>query len=224
MFKTFSVSTFQKLRAKDLPCLFAELVAKYNEVGLKTCETKESQKWRHASNQETAKHLTLYHNYIPELSNLHSVLESYSICEKHYNQIIVADYFYRHIAGFVQENKRLRLNTDEADVTDNINPSVELEKTRKLLESSQLENQQKLRLIADLSQQVEDQRKEIVDLKALLQKAYDDIVKIRNMYEEQRKDKEILMKQWASRHCDQHKRIQAVIDMNENLCIRISSL
>jgi len=87
----------------------------------------------------------------------------------------------------------LRLNTDEADVTDNINPSVELEKTRKLLESSQLEDQQKLRLIADLSQQVEDQRKEIVDLTALLQKAYDDIAKIRNMYEEQRKDKEILM-------------------------------
>ena len=80
------MSTFQKLIVKDLPCLFAELVEKYNEVGLKACETKESQKWRHASNQETAKHLTLYHNYLPELSKLHSVLESYSICEKHYNQ------------------------------------------------------------------------------------------------------------------------------------------
>ena len=52
-----------------------------------------------------------------------------------------------------------------------------------------------------------------MDLKALLQKAYDDIVEIRNMYEELRKDKEILMKQWASRYCDQHKRIQAVIDI-----------
>jgi len=33
------------------------------------------------------------------------------------------------------------------------------------------------------------------------------------MYEELRKDKKILMKQWASRYCDQHKRIQAVIDI-----------
>lgn len=129
------MSAFQKPRAKDLPCLFADLVEKYNGVGLKTCETKESQKWRHASNQETAKRLTLYHDYIPELFNFHSNLETYSVCENHYNQIIVANHFYQHIAGLVQENKRLRLNTD---VTDNVHPSVELDRTRKLLELSQL--------------------------------------------------------------------------------------
>ena len=105
-FKNFStVSAYQKPRAKDLPCLFSELVEKYNEVGLRTCETKESQKWRRASNQETAKRLMLYHNHLPELSNLHSSLGSYSICEKHYNQIIVTNQFHRHLVGLVQENK-----------------------------------------------------------------------------------------------------------------------
>jgi len=71
---------------------------------------------------------------------------------------------------------------------------------------------------------IEDQRKEIVDLKALLQKAYDDIVEIRNMYEELRKDKKILMKQWASRYCDHHKLLLTLHYLNENLCIRILSL
>jgi hypothetical protein len=146
------VSAFQKPRAKDLSCLFAELVEKYNEVGLKTCETKESQKWRHASNQETAKRLTHYHNYLPELFNLHSVLESYSICERHYNQIIVTNHFYRHLAGLVQENKRLRLDTDEDDVTDHANPSlaVQLDRTRKLTYSINLRC-----IITNLSQSFE---------------------------------------------------------------------
>jgi len=45
-----------------------------------------------------------------------------------------------------QDNKRLRLDTDEGGVTDHANPSlaVQLDKTRKLLESSQLD-EQKLR-------------------------------------------------------------------------------
>ena len=88
------MSAYLKPRAKDLPCLFAELVEKYSEVELKLCATKKSQKWRNASNQRTAKRLALYHDYFPELSDLHSSLESYSICEKHYNQIIVANQFY----------------------------------------------------------------------------------------------------------------------------------
>ena len=137
---------------------------------MKTCETKESQKWRHASNQETAKRLTHYHNCLPELSNLHSVLESYSICERHYNQIIVTNHFIDILQVL---SKRINdCNADEDDVTDHANPSlaVQLDRTRKIPESSQLENEQKLRLVvADFTQQVEDHGKEIVDLKARLQ-------------------------------------------------------
>src|SRR6185369_11776390 len=97
-------------------------VEKCNEVALKTCETKESQKWRHASNQETANRLTHYHNCLPELSNLHSVLESYSICERHYNQIIVTNHFIDILQVL---SKRINdCDTDEDDVTDHANPSL----------------------------------------------------------------------------------------------------
>src|SRR6185369_17828684 len=90
-------------------------VEKCNEVALKTCETKESQKWRHASNQETANRLTHYHNCLPELSNLHSVLESYSICERHYDQIIVTNHFIDILQVL---SKRINdCDTDEDDVT-----------------------------------------------------------------------------------------------------------
>ncbi len=60
----------QRPRAKDLPCIFVELVSKYSELGLKSCEMKNSQVWRHASSPEAAKRLTLYHNFISELINL----------------------------------------------------------------------------------------------------------------------------------------------------------
>ena len=114
----------------------------------------------------------------------------------------------------------MRFDTNEEYVTDYVDHSalaVEVDKTRKLLESSQLENQQKLRLIADLTnqlaqtqQQVEDQRKEIEELNARLRKAYGDTAEIRNLYEEQHRNNKLLMEQWASRYGDQHKRIQAL--------------
>ena len=54
---------------------FATLVEAYSEVGLRSCEVKEPEMWRHASTQETAKRLALYHIYISELANLHSSLK-----------------------------------------------------------------------------------------------------------------------------------------------------
>ena len=78
--------TVQKQTARDFPCLFAELVDKYSKLGLKSCETKESQVWRHASSGQAVKRLTLYYDFIPEL--VQSFLNSYSICAKHYNQVI----------------------------------------------------------------------------------------------------------------------------------------
>ena len=87
----------QKPRAKDLPCIFFELVSKYSGLGLKSCRTKSSQTWRHASSPEAAKKLTLYHGFIPELADLHVSLNSYSICEKHYNQVIATKHLYQKL-------------------------------------------------------------------------------------------------------------------------------
>jgi hypothetical protein len=206
------VSAYLKPKAKDLPCLFAELVEKYNEVKLKSCEIKESQKWRSASNQETAKRLAIYYDYFPELSNLHSSLKSYSICERHYNQIIVTNQFYQHLISSVQENKRFRLNTEEENIStpDCSDLIIELDKAKGLLELNQLEIQQKSQSIIDLNdqiarmqQQLEDQRTEIEKLKKLLQEAYGDIAAINNLYDEQCKKNEILIGQQNSQFINQ---------------------
>ena len=55
------MSTYLKPKARNLQCIFADLAEKYDEIGLKPCETKESQKWRYANNENTAKKLLQYH-------------------------------------------------------------------------------------------------------------------------------------------------------------------
>ena len=54
------MSIKQRASAKNLPCLFADLVEKYSKVGLKPCETKKSQRWRHVSTQDAAQRLAFY--------------------------------------------------------------------------------------------------------------------------------------------------------------------
>ena len=88
------MSTYLRPKARELQCIFANLVRKYDEIGLKPYETKESQKWRHASNEDTAKKLLQYHTYLPELANRYFSLNVYSICERHYNQTIATNRFY----------------------------------------------------------------------------------------------------------------------------------
>jgi len=101
-----------------------------------------------------AKRLAFYHNYFPELSNLHSSLDSYSLCERHYNQIIVTDQLFQHLTSSGQDNKRLRFSADEDNAPIPISHSdalAELERVRRLLEYSQRESQQKSQSVAGLT-------------------------------------------------------------------------
>jgi len=66
------------------------LVENYSKIELKTCEIK-------ASNLEIAKQLILYYDYLSELINFHSFLESYLICERYYNQTIAKKQFYQSL-------------------------------------------------------------------------------------------------------------------------------
>ena len=105
---------------------------------------------------------------------------SYSICEKHYNQIIATNQFYQYLTliGSAQDNKRFRFSTDEDNVTipvDQPDVVAKLDRVRRLLKYNQLENQQS-QLITDLTnrltqmqRQLENQRDEIEDLKGQLQ-------------------------------------------------------
>ena len=248
------MTAYQNPIARDLPCIFMGLVKNYSKIGLKTCETKESQVWRHASNRKTAKRLASYHDYLPELINFHSSLESYSICERHYNQTIAKKQFYQSLterseANFIEQTETaftvsdarypsLRRRTSfrreqspdqrshSVQKKDNSidchysDPMIEIEKTKSLLELSQLENQRNLQLITDLNNQIarmqqhmEYQRNEIEELKQKLQRAYDYAAEFRNLYEEQYKKNDILIEQWDLRFDNQQKRIDAITEI-----------
>ena len=79
---------------------------------------------------------------------------------------------------------------------------VELEETKRLLQFTQQEGHQKSHFIADLNNQIvqmqrhlEDRRTEMENLKKQLQKVYEDMTEIRNLYDEQRRENEFLRKQ-----------------------------
>lgn len=195
------MSVYQKPRAKDLPCIFASLVEAYSEVGLRSCETKEHQMWRHASTKETAKRLALFHKYIPELANIHSSLKSFAICEKHYNQIIATNQFYQHFTNRSQESKTTRLDHGEDEI-------AQSENRQKSQSITELNNQ-----IIRMQQHLEDQSTEIAKLKKELQKAYEDMKELRNLYEEESKKNEILTERWNSRFADHCKRVDAIVEI-----------
>src|SRR4051812_14070633 len=94
--------------AKNLPCIFSNLIEKYKQQGLRECETKETQMWRHASSSKAANRLILFQDFFSELSSLKNSLELYSICEGHYNQIITTDHLYHFLLG--QDNEHDSMN------------------------------------------------------------------------------------------------------------------
>ena len=81
-----------KSEAKALPCIFNSLSKEYHDSQLMQCETKEDQRWRHASATAAVLKLTEMANTKYFLHYLYS-LENYSLCERHYNNIIARKYF-----------------------------------------------------------------------------------------------------------------------------------
>ncbi|CAG8729461.1 2208_t:CDS:2 [Dentiscutata erythropus] len=102
-----SSTTKEKPKARELPCLFSYIVSKYNELGLRSCKTKESQTWRNADTSEVTKRLRLYEDFMSELK---LYLNPYAICEKHYNQVISTNYFYRHLLDNPNSSNPISIN------------------------------------------------------------------------------------------------------------------
>ena len=86
-----------KPKEKDLPCLFENLVEKYQGSQLAQCETKERQQWCWVSGEKATERVKLLSHYFPELLLLLNSLNKYSLCEKHYNQLVANDYFVEHL-------------------------------------------------------------------------------------------------------------------------------
>jgi hypothetical protein len=88
------VNITSKSTASTLPCLFASLAQEYPESGLKQCEIKSDQAWRHASGLAAKERIKPFAKYFPELSSSFNFLENYSTCEKHYNQMVAKSHIF----------------------------------------------------------------------------------------------------------------------------------
>src|SRR3989337_1168431 len=98
-----------KPNAKFLPCLFNSFANKYPESQLAQCETKENQRWRHAFADAVIKRITETAKYFPELYLLLDSLDNYSLCERHYNQVIAKNSFIKQLKA----NDSIFLDSEE---------------------------------------------------------------------------------------------------------------
>ncbi|RIB29314.1 hypothetical protein C2G38_2027829 [Gigaspora rosea] len=91
---------------------------------------------------------------------------------------------------------------------------------QQFLELVRQENYQKSQLITELNGQIElmqqyidEQQNEIEELKNKLQRAYNNMAEVQDLYDEQRKQNEALIEQWISRFSSQQKRVNAAIEI-----------
>jgi hypothetical protein len=135
--------------ASELPCLFEALARKYPE-SLLPCEIKENQTWRFASGDAAVKRINIMAKYFPELFLLIDFLEDYSLCQKHYNQVVAKDLLLKNLKKTdtlitsleeTEENNQRKRIRHEAQVTlpdpEVIRLTRELSDTQKKIEESE---------------------------------------------------------------------------------------
>ena len=86
--------------------------------------------------------------YFPESSLLTDPLENFSLCEKHYNQIIATNNFYKNLVNsdlLTQKNHQDEIADDKPD------PLAQLQRMREKLTVSKSNFQQQSRIIVDLN-------------------------------------------------------------------------
>ncbi|CAG8472461.1 8126_t:CDS:2 [Racocetra fulgida] len=72
-----------------------------------------SQTKQHADSNLPKDRLPLYNNFFPELVQIQTYLEDFSLCEKHYNQLIVSDFFNDFDNEFGERQTRTQYTCDE---------------------------------------------------------------------------------------------------------------
>ncbi|CAJ0908014.1 1311_t:CDS:2 [Entrophospora sp. SA101] len=160
------VTECQKTQAKDLPCIFANLVDLYTDKGLKPCATKNNQTWRYASSKAAAKILQAY---FMKLSNLNAgkidtpVVRKKRSCR---NNILETH------SSISSINNDTTIQFTEAEFANNESvPIEEFQRIKNLLKLHELECWNKSQLIVELnneitqlSHQLEDQNHEIFEV------------------------------------------------------------
>ncbi|CAG8762519.1 8365_t:CDS:2 [Gigaspora margarita] len=141
------MSTSQVQSEETSQCIFADLVEKYNIANsLKHCDINPK-RIQNANALAVVRRLVLLQPYMPEHANYHSSLATYIICQKHYNQIVVNDYY--NLASLNQEENQPDTNQDNIAISythqDNVTMSynnliIKLNRAKELLEVFQIEN------------------------------------------------------------------------------------
>ncbi|CAG8850827.1 8798_t:CDS:2, partial [Gigaspora margarita] len=127
-----------------------------------------------------------------------------------------------------EERNRTRPDDNQNDVTDSdIVPSAAFSEAMNHLGFVQTEVRQKLLLILDLrgqisrmQQYIDEQKNEIEELKKQLQRAHNNMIELRDLYDSQSKYNEALIEQWNTRFSDQQKRINAITEIAKAGCFQ----
>ncbi|RIB01781.1 hypothetical protein C2G38_2150302 [Gigaspora rosea] len=118
-----------------LPCLFSTLVKTYEHKKLSEYETKEKQRIRNADTNAIKTRIKLFEPHFVELSSFQNKLEKYTICEKHYNQIVPKDNYLNYLNDdslpYPRKRSRnsniLNLNNMQIESSTDIGIQVELD-------------------------------------------------------------------------------------------------
>ncbi|CAG8780894.1 9974_t:CDS:2, partial [Racocetra fulgida] len=206
--------------AKNLPCALATLVPLYKNLGLLECEIKNSQTIRHADSKKPKSRLQLYNDFFPELIQIQTHLQDFSLCEKHYNQLwqINSSDFDNEIvekqARTQYAHKTNVVQTNEVGVQANPEThEIGIQVADIMLHT--LETR-----VCFLQSQLDSKVIEVEDLKNRLEYAYDYVIESWGRVQEISKvNKELielnnaLKYKWKNRYDSQRKRIESVIQI-----------
>ncbi|CAG8451077.1 5489_t:CDS:10, partial [Scutellospora calospora] len=166
--------------AANLPCIFSRLVSTYNSVGLKKCGTK--------------------------LVEIQTYLEDFSICERHYNQLIASNYFHRHLLNLNSEryNPKRQVESHDSETefiekqTCEIGTQVEKQLCEVGVQTSDSIIQDLENYVILLQEQLNKKISEIEDLRKHLDCAYDYV--------------------WENHFSNQEKRIDSIVQIAAKEC------
>ncbi|RIB08136.1 hypothetical protein C2G38_2212373 [Gigaspora rosea] len=185
--------------AANLPCVFAGLVGTYNSVGLKKCETKVPT--RHADSQTAKNRLLLYNSFFPELVEIQTHLEDYSMCNRHYNQLIASNYFHRHLLNLNSQRhnpkRQVESHNSETEFIEKQTCEIGIQVGKQLCEvgvqTSESIIQDLKNYVILLQEQLNKKISEIEDLRKHLDCAYDYVVEMgKSIYNQEKRINSII--------------------------------
>jgi len=187
-----------KPEVKNLFCIFNFIINKYPESQLISCETKKKQRWRYALTKIAKNKITILANYFSELNSLLDSLENYSLCKKHYNNVVARDSFINQLKKannlifLDEESKRKRLKLSDND-NDKLQAYCNFEIQVSL---SDPEYENKINELTHLNKQL-----------------LSEINELKHLNKQLLSENEILKKKLDSRFANQEDHIEAIIDI-----------